>query len=345
MLIDRVLIAGLGSIGKRHLRLGRELLPNADIRVLRHQECTAIPEYANGCFSSLEQAIDFAPQIAVIASPAPFHTAAAQALAQVGTHLLVEKPLSTSLDGLRQLLETCREKRTVLLTGYNLRFLPSLQRFRDLLNENVVGKVLSVRCEAGQYLPAWRPDADYRQSVSARQELGGGAILELSHELDYLRWIFGEVEWVKATLCRQSGLEIDVEDTAHLILGFAFAADGRQLIGTANLDFVRHDTTRLCTAIGENGSLRWNGLTGAVDWFQTGAIEWQELFRHQHQRDDSYLAEWQHFLECANELQTPLISGEDGLKVLQIVEAARKASGSGSQVQVTPGQAPAKGAV
>lgn len=339
-LIERVLIAGIGSIGTRHLRLGRELLPNADIRVLRHQESTAIPEYADGCFSSLDQAIDFAPQLAVIASPAPFHTATAQALAQAGTHLLVEKPLSASLDGLRQLLETCKKQGTVLLTGYNLRFLPSLRRFRDLLNEKLVGSVISVRCDAGQYLPSWRPGADYRQGVSARRELGGGALLELSHELDYLRWIFGEVVWVKATLCRQSGLEIDVEDTAHLILGFASGADGRQLVGTANLDFVRHDTTRLCTAIGEKGSLRWNGLTGVVDWFQAGGNEWQELFRHQHQRDDSYLAEWRHFLQCANELQTPAVSGEDGLQVLQLVEAARKASESGTQVQVTSGHTP-----
>lgn len=342
MLIDRILIVGHGSIGKRHLCLARELLPNADIRVLRHQECTSIPEYANGCFSRLEQAIAFAPHIALIASPATFHISTAQSLAQAGVHLFVEKPLSASLCGVPQLLETCREQQIVLLTAYNLRFLPSLQRFHALLNANVIGRVLSVRCEIGQYLPSWRPDADYRQGVSARRELGGGALLELSHELDYLRWIFGEVDWVKATLSRQSSLEIDVEDTAHLILGFERAADGHQLIGTVNLDFVRHDTTRLCTAIGENGSLRWNGLTGVVEGFEADAKAWCELFCHQHQRDDSYLAEWQHFLSCVNEQKSPLITGEDGLKVLQIIEAARQASESGNQAQVVKMQAKSK---
>lgn len=339
VLINRVLVVGLGSIGKRHLRLARELLPNADIRVLRHQECASTPEHANGCFSNMEQAIDFAPQLAVIASPATFHMSAARSLAQAGVHLLVEKPLSATVDGVPQLLEICRQQGTVLLTGYNLRFLPSLQRFRDILKENVIGRVLSVRCEIGQYLPSWRPDTDYRQSVSARQELGGGALLELSHELDYLRWIFGEVDWVKATLSRQSDLEIDVEDTAHLILGFAPAGDGGQLIGTVSMDFIRHDTTRLCTAIGENGSLRWNGLTGVVGQFEAGAKEWRELFRHQHQRDDSYLAEWQHLLDCVNEQKTPLITGEDGLQVLQIIDAARQASASGSQIQIAKSQA------
>lgn len=342
MLIDRVLIAGLGSIGKRHLRLARSLLPDADIRVLRHQVSDAIPEYANGSFSNMEEAIAFAPQIAVIANPATFHIATAQALARGGTHLLVEKPLSGSTEGVSQLLETCSRQGSILMTGYNLRFLPSLKRFHDLLAGRAIGRVLSVRCEIGQYLPTWRPDADYRQGVSARSELGGGALLEISHELDYLRWIFGEVEWVKATLSRQSGLQIDVEDTAHLILGFMPEADGRQLIGTVNLDFIRHDTTRLCTAIGAIGSLRWNGLTGAVEQFGATEKEWCEVFRHQHQRDDSYLAEWQHFLGCINAENAPLITGEDGLKVLQIIDASRQASESGSQVQVAMMQTMAK---
>lgn len=334
----RVLIVGLGSIGKRHLRITRELLPDADIRVLRHQECPSIPEYANGCLSTIGQAIEFSPQLAVIASPATCHMAAALPLAQAGVHLLVEKPLSASLDGIPQLLESSNEQGTVLMVGYNLRFLPSLQRFRDLLNENVIGRVLSVRCEIGQYLPSWRPDTDYRQNVSARRELGGGALLELSHELDYLRWIFGEVDWVKATLSRQSNLDINVEDTAHLILGFESAADGYQLVGTVNMDFIRHDTTRFCTAIGEKGSLRWNGLTGVVEQFEAGSKEWREIFCHQHQRDDSYLAEWQHFIDCIRKQKTPLITGEDGLKVLQIIDAARQASESGSQVLLKKSQ-------
>jgi len=333
-LIDRILIVGLGSIGKRHLRLVRELLPKADIRVLRHQASSEIPELSNGCFSSIDKAIAFAPQIAVIASPAPFHTATAQALAEVGVHLLIEKPLSISLDGIMHLLETCQKQDKVLLTGYNLRFLPSLQRFRDLLGEGVIGKVLSVRCECGQYLPTWRPDSDYRMSVSAQRELGGGVLLELSHELDYLRWIFGEVDWVKATLSHQSDLELDVEDTVHLTLGFVPTTDGHQLIGVVNLDFIRHDTTRVCTAIGENGTLRWNGLTGEVTLYEAGAKEWRQLFHHPHQHDYSYQAEWVHLIECVTENKTPLITGEEGLKVLEIIETARISASSDDQAMV-----------
>jgi predicted dehydrogenase len=106
------------------------------------------------------------------------------------------------------------------------------------------------------------------------------------------------------------------------------------MVGTVNMDFVRHDATRGCTAIGEKGSLRWNGITGAVDFFGADIKEWQEAFRHPHQRDDSYRAEWQHFLDCADKRAMPLVTGEDGLEVLQIIDAARLASESGSRVQV-----------
>jgi len=333
VLINSVLIVGYGSIGKRHLRLARMLLPDADIRVLRHRDCDSLPEFANACYSSLEEAIRFAPQAAVIANPATFHLSTAQTLAQAGAHLLVEKPLSALPEGVPQLLETCRQQGTVLMTGYNLRFLDSLKYFRERLLGQVIGRVFSVRCEIGQYLPLWRQDSDYRLGVSARRALGGGAVLELSHEIDYLRWIFGEVEWVQASLSQQSNLEIDVEDSAHLILGFEPKGDGRQLIGTVNLDFIRHDTTRSCTAIGENGSLRWNGVTGVVDQFEVGAQEWRRIFCHLPQRDDSYLAEWRHFLSCIDTGKTPLVSGEDGFEVLRIIDLVRRASDSGCKVR------------
>lgn len=333
-MISRILIVGLGSIGQRHLRLAREIIPEADIRVLRHQHGGVVPSGANGCFSLINDAVAFAPQIAIISNPAPFHIQTAQTLANAGVHLLVEKPISDSLKGVEELLATCNRQGVVLFVGYNLRYLPSLQRFRDLLNDRVIGKVLSVRCEIGQYLPSWRPECDYRLGVSARHDLGGGALLELSHELDYLLWIFGEVEWVKATLSRQSRLEIDVEDSAHLTLGFVPTDDGHRLIGTVNLDFIRHDTTRLCTAIGEKGSLRWNGLMGEVALFPSSKGEWLQECYHPHLRDDSYRAELQHFVACVTKNKLPLVTGEDGLKVLEIIEAARKSALSTGQVQV-----------
>ena len=219
-MISRALVSGLGSIGQRHLRLLREALPRADIRVLRHSGCDDTTEHANGCFSQLEEAQGFAPELAVIASPAPFHVVTAHSLAETGAHLLLEKPISDGTEGVAELIALCSDRGLICHVGYNLRFLRTLQTFRAELAVGRIGAVQMVRCETGQYLPDWRPGADYRTSVSAQRALGGGVLLELSHELDMLRWVFGEVDWLSGWIGRQGGLEVDVEDCAMIQMGF-----------------------------------------------------------------------------------------------------------------------------
>ena len=340
MLLSRVLIVGHGSIGRRHLRLARQIAPSADIRILRHQPSVDIPEYSNGCFTSIDEALDFSPQVAVIASPAPFHLEMAQPLADAGVHLLIEKPLSSGIEGVYRLIETCHKQGVVLMVGYNLRFSPSLQAFRKLLADGAIGDILTVRSEVGQYLPSWRPYCDYRLAVSGQRKLGGGVVLELSHELDYLRWIFGEIEYVNATLCQQSGLEIDVEDTAYLTLGFSSESGTKQIIGTVCMDFIRHDTTRTCVVIGEKGTLRWNGLTGTVDQFRQDKGIWCDQFNSLPESDDTYIAEWNNFILSISGKEVPLVCGEDGLRVLQVIKASYLSSKSACRVLVGQDQAP-----
>lgn len=334
-MLKRVLIVGLGSIGTRHARLVREVAPGVEVIALRHQDYEGpLPVGIDHSVSSLAAALKLAPQAAVIATPASYHLDVALPLASAGVHLLVEKPISNTTHGVSELIDVCRARGVTLMTGYNLRFFPSLQRFREFLQEKRVGSVLSIRAEVGQFLPSWRPDSDYRETVSAKAALGGGVLLELSHEIDYLRWLFGEIEWVSAIQRKQSGLEIDVEDTAHLILGFAHEPAAEPVIAALSMDFIRHDTTRTCTVIGETGSLRWNVLTGTVEILEQGGSSWKTLFADASQRDDSYLAEWRHFLACTAGGAPPIISGHDGLAVLRVVEAARHSSATGSVVHI-----------
>jgi len=154
-MVERLLIVGLGSIGARHARLARELLPGVQLVVLRHRGC---PEKnapgVDYCVTGMDEALSYRPQAAVIANPATHHLETALPLARAGVHLLVEKPISGATQGVAELIELCRTQGVTLMTGYNLRFLPSLRRFRELLEEKRVGRVLSVRAEIGQFLPA-----------------------------------------------------------------------------------------------------------------------------------------------------------------------------------------------
>lgn len=334
MSIDRLVIVGFGSIGQRHARLAREALPSATIAVLRRTATDApAGSPANRFLSTLDEAVAFRPQVAVIAGPATHHVEPAIALAKADAHLLVEKPIAHASDRVPELIDICRSRKRALMVGYNLRFHPSLRRFHALIREGRAGRVLSVRAEVGQYLPTWRLDVDYRESVSARKNLGGGVLLELSHEMDYLRWLFGEVESVTAVATKQSDLEIDVEDSAQLIMKFA-STDTRGVVASVALDFIRHDHTRRCVVIGDRGTLRWDGIAGRVEWFAADSSHWKTEFDQAPVRDESYRAEWKEFLRCIEADEQPEPSGPDALATLRVVEAARESGRTNRMVNI-----------
>lgn len=328
-MVQRALVAGLGSIGLRHLRLLREALPDAEIWALRHSECSESLLHADRCTTNLKEACAFQPEVAIIASPAPFHLETAGALAEQGTHLFIEKPLAASTPGVETFLKKCAKNHVLVQVGYNLRFLETLQQFRHELNRGRIGIILSVRCEIGQYLPGWRPAKNYRDTVSARRKLGGGVLLELSHELDMLRWVFGEVDWISSWNGKLSSLQIDVEDCAYINLGFSSG-----VVGNLCMDFLRHDTTRCCTAIGDTGTLRWDAVAGEVSLFTPEANKWKTLFQKTPDRDASYREQIRTFLQAIPGQQVPpgVSAGEDGLAVLHLIGAAIKSAENGGYV-------------
>ena len=333
-MIDRILIVGLGSIGKRHLSIARHLYPNSEIQVLRHPKSEKGPSLDFAEFYSIEHAKKFLPDLVVICNPAPFHVEVALDLVDYSSNFLIEKPVAKSTADALKLLKVCELKNKLLMVGYNLRFANSLREFRVLISGGLIGVPQSFRCEVGQYLPTWRPKQDYRTSVSAKKEFGGGVLLELSHEIDYLRWIFGEVKWVRATLSKQSELEIDVEDTAHLILCFETNRYSKQLIGTLNMDFIRHDKERSCTVIGENGSLRWDGTSGEILLYRKGDNSWKRVYVDSSGLDKTYYAEWEDLIKAIETKGSPSVTGTDGLRVLEIIEAARISADTGLQMPV-----------
>ena len=334
-MIKRVLIVGYGSIGKRHARLARGLFPYAKIIILRHKVSKKIEyQYADHCVTNLIDAIKFKPQIAVIANPASLHINIAYPLAKLGIHLLIEKPISNSAKDVLKLVNTCKSKKSILMVGYNLRFLKSLKKFREVLKKNIIGKILSIRCEVGSYFPSWRPDSDYKKSVSAIKKLGGGVLLELSHDIDYLVWLFGNVKWVSSTIHRQSDLKIDIEDTAHITLCLSDVNKNSDIIANLNMDFYRHDATRSCKVIGKLGTLHWNAIDGTIKLFKKDAKQWKTIYKNKVHRDSTYISEWKHFINCIKNNKKPIVGGKDGLEVVKIIEAIKKSSKSSSIVSL-----------
>ena len=124
--------------------------------------------------------------------------------------VLVEKPFSDSLERLQDIANFASLHHIPIMIGYNLRFKASLLEVRKRILSGLIGDVLYVRASVGQYLPDWRPNSDYRKNVSAQKTLGGGALLELSHEIDYIYWIFGKPKQVSCRGAKLSSLEIEM---------------------------------------------------------------------------------------------------------------------------------------
>jgi len=215
------------------------------------------------------------------------------------------------------------------MVGYNFRFYPPLQALRDALLDGRIGRLLSLRAEVGQYLPDWRPSRDYRESTTARRDLGGGALLELSHEFDYIRWLAGEVTQVSAQVAKLSDLDIDVEDTVEMVCRFASGA-----VGSVHLDLTQRPGTRTCRLAGTNGALTWDRANhqvllirpdGAIETIYPGAPQ---------PMVDMYQEELRHFLGAVRTNTAPLVTGDDGLRALLIAEAAARSSREGRTVTI-----------
>ena len=321
----RLLVCSLGSIGRRHLQNLRALEPGSRIAVLRRPgSADDLPDGCDVMFTSLEEVQAFAPFAAIVAGPATLREALACELAAMGIHLLVEKPLAHDLESGRRIVAAAEQAGVTLMVGYNLRFAATMQAARDLIEQGAIGRVLSVRAEVGQFLPTWRPEQDYRQSVSARPELGGGALLELSHEIDLMLWLFGKPDRVYASVGRYSDLEIAVEDLAELILEY----DEPALVVSIHLDFLQQPAARSSKFIGSEGTLVWDAISGRIECSGPAALDHAALKSVTGgDRNAMYLEELAHFLACARTRSAPSISGAAGIEVLEVLQAARRSAG------------------
>ncbi len=317
--VRRLALVGLGSIGRRHLRLLKKLRPNIEVILVRSGQGSRWTEEALAVASvgTIDEAVAHDIDAAIISSPAPFHINQAIQLLDAEIPLLIEKPLSNSLDQTQQLEMLLKNIDVPVLIGYVLRYSLALQQSRDMLIGNAVGRVIGVNIDCGSYLPEWRPGQDYRTTASARPELGGGVLLELSHELDYANWLFGSFKSVSASVLNSGTLDIRVEDTADLKL---ISENGLQV--TVHLDFVTRQPIRQCVVLGSEGKLTWNGLNNEVTLHREDVEK--TIYAFNDERDDMFAAQLKHFLNCVEKGELPKVNLTDGITVLEIIEAAKR---------------------
>src|ERR1022692_1963256 len=327
----RALVVGCGSIGRRHARN----LKSLGVRQLAF--CDTNPEALKQCHEELDGEVfgeygealqKFKPDVVLICTPPVCHVEEALAALRARAHVFIEKPLSHESSGIQVLIAEARRRDRNVQVGYNMRFHPGLQILKELIGSGKIGRVLWLNVEAGQYLPDWRPWQNYRESYSARQELGGGIILDGSHELDYICWLLGRPTEVSCRAEHLSSLDVDVEDSAWIYLTFP-----ERRRAEVHLDFVQRTYTRTCKVVGETGTALWDFSSQAVRWFSSEKASAEPVggnsIPYVFEANDMYVAEMVHFLETLGGGTGPMVDLAQSRDVIKVVEAAKKSSAEG----------------
>lgn len=324
----KALFIGLGSAGRRHLRLWRELVPQGEALAWRsgYGEVLNIPCLRQ--FSTLEAALGEGPDFAVVANPTALHLDTALALARSGVPFLLEKPVSDREEGLGELVSEVAGRGLSVLVGFQLRHHPAWGQLTSWLAAELVGRPVSVLAEVGQWLPDWRPQRDYRQSYSARRVLGGGAIFDLTHEIDLALAVMGAAAEVSCLCGRFSGLDMDAEDLAEISL-----RHGERGLSHLHLDCLQRRYSRRFKLIGTEGTVVWDYGQGWVELLRPGEEPRRVNDPPGFSREEMFRRQMAHWLGVLAGEEAPVVSLEAGVVVSRVALAAHRSAAEGRVVK------------
>ena len=263
---EKVLVCSLGSIGQKYVNLIRKNWPEIKIGVLRSGKTSKVINGVDEYFFDDSDALDWNPQSVIIGSPAIDHIRQAIFFTSHKIPVLIEKPLGNGQES-RESLEAiaCLSESTPAFVGYILRQNPGVAIVKKMLSTHQIGKVISARFYCGSWLPDWRTNQDYRTTVSSRAELGGGALLELSHEIDLAYLLFDTMKIHFSELSKVSTLDINVEDQVIIV-----GRDMNKSLITIELDFCTQVSERSVCIRGSSGCIHWDLLNGFVNLKKEG---------------------------------------------------------------------------
>lgn len=241
--IDKAIIIGCGSIGKRHINnlktLGVKNLYTLRTRKGHQQDLPSALSVIE--LNDWEEVSRVKPDIAIISNPTSLHIETAMRLSPFTRGIFIEKPISDSLVGLDRLSNTIKENNLVLFMGYNLMFHPIIQKIKEYISSNDLGKLLNIQCQVGHWLPDWHPYENYKESYSAKKELGGGVSLTLIHEIHLAIEFAGKPLEVFGMNSKTSLLEIDSDID---VISDIMIKHNSDCVSQIHLDYIQNPSHR-----------------------------------------------------------------------------------------------------
>lgn len=333
----KVMFAGLGSIGQRHLRNLLALrkgtvevtawrqtrtapILNDGLSVVAREDVSA--HYGIVAYDKLDAALAENPDVVFVTNPTRFHAEVAYRALLRGCHVFVEKPLADSWDRVDDLIRSARDKRLVAAVGFQSRFHPGLQLIKRWLDDGLIGNLISAEFVNGEHIRDWHKYEDFRVSYAARRELGGGALLTQCHEFDIVFWLLGRPSRLFAVGGQLSNLEIDVEDSVSILMDVT--RDGRSLPVTVHLDYLQSPPVRRCIIVGDQGRITWDDKQGFVRLDLLKAEGSREQRFDNFVRNDLFVAEMKDFLDAIEKGREPEVGLQCASESLAMVLAARQ---------------------
>ena len=319
------MIVGLGSIGKRHLRniLAIENTKKLEIIIYSKQTKSYLSNHKNiKIFDTLDKCLLEKPDVGFITNETIHHIPIAIKLAKVGLDLFIEKPLSNKISNVKTFSKIVKTKKLITLVGCNLRFHRCINEIKNLIDQKVIGDIISVKVECGTYLPDWHPNENYSKSYASRDDLGGGVVLTCIHELDYLFWFFGETQEVFSMTGKYSNLKITASDLSAIILKFK-----NNIIAEVHLDYFQKPEARSCKLIGTKGTITWDSLSNEVKIYDFKKSKWKSKLKiKKYDKNEMYVKELEHFIQCVNKKKKTINDISQGEYVLKVALGIIKSS-------------------
>lgn len=309
-------VVGLGNIATRHRRNLKQMFPA--VSLIAMSASGRLPnEAVSDCdvvVANIEELLAYEVELVIVASPAPFHAKHAVPLIEAGVPTLIEKPVTTTLDDAVKIERAIAKYNTPVAIGYCLRYLPSTQKMKALLESKKVGVLYNANIEIGQYLPDWRPNKNYRDSVSANKHLGGGALFELSHELDFSQWLLGPLELKFATLRSSEELGLEVEDIVDIV-----ATNKDAVVANIHLDFIQKQAYRKCSFLGSLGRLEWDLINNKISL--SSSVGCELLYDEPcWDKNQMYILMIEDFLRMIKGQSNSCVTIEEAMKTITFIE-------------------------
>ncbi len=326
--MKKILVVGVGSIGRRHIENFSSLPFEIDIAEINKERITkACDDFnINKSYEDYAVALEDNDYDAVAITVPPFmHLPVAKAALSKNCHVFIEKPLGMSVDGWNEISDICKEKKLINYVSFNHRHIPYVKRLKKILDSGKYGKVLNANMRWGSYLPDWHPWEDYRSFYMAKKEQGGGALLDESHGIDLIRYLLGEPERVAAFVGNVSDLEITSDDVAFLTMELE---NGPYV--QINFDLLsRYPRVSLEIVLSE-GSIYMDRIDHVLRVYDAKSKEWTEERWSKEEFMSMYPVQAKHFFDCISNNTQSLTDIDDGIKTQRVIDMSFKSSETNS---------------